>query len=200
MSVRSAITSSTADVSIYPSGGNDWQSDLLNTLHADHTMGNSMGLALWAASEGMPPETFNWLAVTDKRPGSRDYNGAGVQEYPSYDVGIEVLHRKFTGALYLPIGRALQSGDARTLFEAINSSPWCSGCQGGEYPIALLRWIEAGQGANSPTPVIAERPPPQQTGPSPDSWDDKVRFTGVASQRQGAALTSVAGAILDLSR
>lgn len=175
--------------------GSDWIHDVLAAIDATPTVGNTMALALWARSEGMPADTFNWLAATDKRTGSTDYNGSGVQEYPSYAVGIDVLHDKFTGHVYPAIGATLRAGDAPAIYEAINSSPWCHGCQNGHYPIALYQWIESGQpGSGGPTPP-ADHPAAQQTGGAPDSWDHKVTTVGRGFITRGVTLDHTATAI-----
>jgi hypothetical protein len=183
-------------VSPEPSGG-DWIAGILALLGATPTVGNTQALALWARSEGMPPETFNWLAATDVRPGSRDYNSAGVQEYVSMTQGLEVLHAKFTGHIYPAIGATLIAGQAPAIYEAINSSPWCHGCQGGHYPLALYSWIESGQpGTGGPTPIGQQGG--QQTGPKLDSWDGKVSWVGHHVGQSGLNLHGTARAIESL--
>lgn len=178
----------------------DWVADVLGGLHATPTVGNTNVLRLWAASEGMPAGTYNWLAATDKRKGSRNYNKAGVQEYPSYRVGVEVVVTKLSGKLYGDIGAALVAGDARAAYEAINTSPWCKGCQGGEYPVAVLRWIEAGQDPGTTNPQPPGGGPTRQTGATPDSWGDQVSAVASSQHSAGVSLSGTGDALASLLR
>lgn len=155
-----------------------WFADVLDALHLPITTDRAQSLALWARSEGMPDSTFNWLAATDQRPGSTAYNSAGVQRYPSYLVGVQVVVDKLSSSLYRPILAGLQADSAEQTWQAVNASPWCKGCQGGRYPVALYDWLAAGRPAGGPGNPGPDPGPPNQTGDAPDSWDPVVRWVG----------------------
>lgn len=172
-----------------------WYDDVLGGLGLGSTQPRTMSLYLWARSEGMPPTAFNWLAATDPRPGSTPFNGAGVQVYPSYAVGIEVLVTKLSSALYRPVLLALHADDPELIWKAANASGWCPKCQNGRYPIALYDWLAAGKPATGVLAGGVAPTPGQQTGPRPDSWHDKVERGGIYFSEGGLSLGAHARAI-----
>src|SRR6266850_7900853 len=112
-----------------------WVTMLLDALGAPHTSSNLIGLEQWAASEGMPASANNPLAATDTATGSTPFNSFGVQKYPNVATAVAVYKRKLQSITYALIGAELQIGNSLDrLYQRINESPWCGGCQGGHYP------------------------------------------------------------------
>ena len=180
--------------------GVTWYDDVIDALGLSITEDRAQVLALWARSEGMPADAFNWLAATDKRPGSTSYNSAGVQQYPSYNVGVQVVVDKLSSALYAPILDGLKANDALRTYDAINASPWCHGCQGGHYPIALHDWLQAGRPGAAITDIGAQAAATNQTGNTPDSWDPVIRWVGQQHTAIGQHLVNIGTAIGSLTR
>jgi hypothetical protein len=148
----------------------------------------------WAKAEGMPDSANNPLAATDVYPGSIPFNPQGVQRYPNLAALAAVYKRKFTSSTYKAIGAALKTGDdLEAIYVAINKSPWCSGCQGGHYPVDLY---DAVYGHVAPTLPSVPVQPPQGTPIPPAGVDAAWRdltggFTG-ETNRQSSDIQLVA--------
>ena len=151
----------------------DWITLTLSDLGAPETSTNRAALEEWAQSEGMPASANNPLAATDRLTGSTDFNSSGVQNYSSIDVAASLYARKFQTLTYDAIGFALRKGDdLNIIYDAINQSPWCGGCQGGHYPIVMYQQLHGGAGA----------PPVQQqeasgTGPGSSTHQVDLAWT-----------------------
>lgn len=121
-----------------------WQTEVLDALHAPASDENVQILTLWAQSEGTPPEWNNWLATTREWPGAVAVNSAGVKHYPSEADGVAATVDTLRLHYYVQVVYALTQDKGRAeVFAAINQSPWCSGCQGGHYPIRLWEWVNS---------------------------------------------------------
>jgi hypothetical protein len=134
----------------------DWITLTLSDLGAPDTSTNRAALQEWAESEGMPASANNPLAASDKIAGWTPTPGFSEPTYPSIEAAASLYASKFQTLTYDAIGFALREGnDLNTIYEAINQSPWCSGCQGGHYPIVIYQQLFGGAGA---PPVQQQRP------------------------------------------
>lgn len=112
-------------------------------LGAPSTGVNLEALHYWAVSEGMPTSYNNWLATTQNGFGGRVVNSVGVKAYPSVEDGAAATVKTLSNGHYPAIIEQLRYGKSIVqLYAAINDSPWCGGCQGGHYPIALFNFVE----------------------------------------------------------
>lgn len=173
-------------------GNGVWLSAVLRGIKAPVTTTNSTALALWADSEAMPTWVNNWLAATEPAPGARDYNGAGVKYYPTVAVGISATVKSLLLPPYSGIVRAFRAGQNLTgLFDAINASPWCAGCDGGRYPLALWGVTRGrGQGGGDA--------PPRGDAPPEWDWSAKVGVTGGHLSATATAVNAAVRAITSL--
>jgi len=135
----------------------DWVSLTLQYLGATETSTNRVALEEWAQSEGMPASAHNPLAASDHISGWQPTPGYSEPTYPSDDAAARLYATKFQSAQYVKIGFTLELGnDLNAIYDAINQSPWCSGCQGGHYPIVIYNTLHG-----TTTPVA----PPRSTAP-----------------------------------
>lgn len=151
---------------------------MLNMLGAPTTAVTLQALEAWAASEGTPVSWNNPLATTEPWPGAVIVNSAGVRAYPSEYTGAEATAATLRLPAYTAVVRALrQNAGLRAIFDAVNHSPWCSGCQAGQYPVALYRLAYGRGGKPPPLPPPAPAPPPQKgsgaqvNGQVATAWD-----------------------------
>lgn len=160
-------------------GNSIWVGRVLDGIHAARTSNNIAALSMWAQSEAMPGWTYNWLAATQPVSGAKEYNGSGVKVYPTADAGITATVHTLLLPPYAPIVRALKGkASLAALFDAINTSPWCAGCDGGRYPAVL--WA-ATYGKGQGTPGGAPR------SDSPPEWDWSAKVHAAANQFSAAA-------------
>lgn len=124
--------------------------------------GNTLtALTLWADSEGTPDSWNNPLATTEPGFGGYDVNSAGVKAYPSEQAGAEATKATLDYGAYSAVVRAIRDNASwYSIWSAVNQSPWCGGCQGGRYPIALYDAL--GREGHIP-------PPPRPSPPGPPS-------------------------------
>lgn len=127
-----------------------WQQEVLALIGAPDTTANHLALSWWAASEGTDWNRNNWLATTLKTdPQGNQIPTAGiiapnggnpVPAYPTSDIGAHAT--AWTIQAYPAIVGAFRNGnDLAGVYRAINSSSWCSGCQGGRYPVQLYQAV-----------------------------------------------------------
>ena len=133
----------------------DWRTATLHYLGAIPGRYNMAALHYWAESEGMQPYANNPLAYTQHTNGSRPYPPSPtVQIYPNIDTAARLYAAAFRSPLYTAIGIALVADDGlRDIFEAINTSHWCLGCQSGTYPAVLYNAVRGGPVPAGLTPV-----------------------------------------------
>lgn len=126
----------------------DWQSALLHAIGAPNTTSNRLALTYWHQSEGTNPNTHNWLAISDGQNLFPHAGGAIAQAgssspiypFPSQAVGVAATAHFLQYPYYTNVVAAFQqNAGLGAIFSAINASPWCKGCQGGQYPIALAQ-------------------------------------------------------------
>jgi hypothetical protein len=124
----------------------------LHQVGAPVTWPNLDALQAWALSESgynssygtnlAGPLAYNPLAITDSYgvPVTGDVNSAGVKSFGSTSAGVAATAR-FLEHGYSPVIQALRDSNPDALYSAVNASGWCSGCEGGVYPVALHSWI-----------------------------------------------------------
>lgn len=133
-----------------------WEYDLLKALGAPPSQNNLTALNLWAQSEGSV--TNNPLATSGKGAGATTCvaqcgSTSPIYEYDTEADGVAHMAGFLKGSYYSAIVRAFaQDAGIAAIFQAINSSPWCKGCQNGQYPVALSK--AAGGGASSVNPTV----------------------------------------------
>ena len=155
----------------------DWVPGLCDRLGIDEPGDVDLAMGLWAQSEGMPDYANNVLAATDPIKGSKRYNSAGVQIYPSIAVMNDLYASKLRSGKYRGVFNALDDGTALDIYHAINKSPWCPKCSGGNYPIALHDFLVATGAIAGATFVQLLKTPPGQSGPAPEAWDLDISVT-----------------------
>ena len=131
-------------------------------------------LLYWADSEGVPESWNNPLATTYSGYGGADVNSAGVKSYPTEQDGIDATYATLQGGGYSAVVKAIRGNASWSdIWSAVNASPWCGGCQGGKYPVALYDAIQSGGGT---PPVSAGGGAPSGGAPSetPASVDPGV--------------------------
>jgi hypothetical protein len=104
-----------------------WARELLARLPAPDGFDQVVAIVAWEAAEGTTA-AWNPLATTMPAPGSTRFNAAGVQNYPSFDVGLDATVRTLRLRHYTAIVDALRRGaPARQVLEAVAASPWGTG-------------------------------------------------------------------------
>lgn len=155
-----------------PSDPNDWRVQILTKIGAPVTATNLTALQAWALSESgynstygtnlAGPLAFNPLAITDSYgvPTVGSVNSVGVKKFANTQAGVDAT-ALFWQHGYQGIIDALRNSDPVALYQAVNQSGWCAGCQGGHYPIGLSNFLSGGavqgggakfQGGGSGTP------------------------------------------------
>lgn len=152
----------------------------------------SLGLDLWSLSEdstyGMQNKCHNYIAITWPNGTLPPWNSfkcgnstCHVQCYASQAAGIAAtvtfLQQTPYSLLDQEMHEAWWKGKLEKIFYAINGAPFCSGCQGGHYPIRLYDYL-AGHIRSQPsdTLVPGEGPKLQRTPVSIfTAWHDLSR-------------------------
>jgi hypothetical protein len=128
----------------------------------------SLALDLWAQSEGMPDDWFNWLAHTDRVAGcyapatlpDGSRNTDGVVRCPTHAAGVIATVYALNLPYYTHVKFFFQATlvpeKLNDIWTAINASPWCGHCQGGLYPIRLYNYLHE-HGAPEPMIVAAKQ-------------------------------------------
>jgi len=158
----------------------DWRALLLSKMGAPNNNVTSLALYYWAASEGMPAWENNWLATTLSCCGGHSVNSVGVKAYPTVADGVQATWQTLEFGAYSSVVSTFRQGKSLTaIYDAINGSPWCGGCQNGHYPVALYDYLTgrgggpppgggAGGGGTLPLP-----PPPSSD--TADDWSGHVK-------------------------
>ncbi len=160
------------------------------------TADNRLALDLWASSEGMPAWENNWLATTLDGYGGTAVNGVGVKAYPTEDAGARATAGTLVLGYYTAVLNAFkQDAGLAALYIAINASPWCGGCQGGSYPIALHDYLSGGGNISPSNPPAPSAPPaqpnPQDGGTASIAWENMRAFVRQDAPALASALLSV---------
>lgn len=144
----------------------DWRGLVLEGISAPLSELNVDAMQWWADSEGMPAWENNWLATTLGGYGGYPVNSAGVKAYPSVQAGAQATVATLLLGAYAGVVTAFQQGNSLVdIWQQVNSSPWCSHCQNGLYPVVLFDNIHA-------TPTTA---PPPASGPPPSAPPQSVK-------------------------
>lgn len=132
-----------------------WEYDLLKSLGAPASQNNLTALNLWAQSEGSV--TNNALATSGRGAGATTCvaqcgSTSPIYEYATEADGVAHMAAFLKGSFYSQIVRSFaQDAGLAAIFQAINASPWCKGCQNGQYPVALSKAAGGGSASTSPT-------------------------------------------------
>lgn len=142
-----------------------WEYDLLRYLGTPAPLTNEgmdsqfpnslLALNLWAQSEGNV--TNNPLATSGRGAGASNCvaqcgSSSPIYEYDNEADGVAQMGHFLQGSFYSQIVKALVgNADLTTIYSAINSSPWCKGCQNGQYPVDLATVVHGGSGGISGT-------------------------------------------------
>jgi len=132
-----------------------WEYDLLKALGAPASKNNLLALNLWAQSEGSV--TNNPLATSGQGPGATRCvaqcgSTSPIFEYDTEADGVAQMAGFLKGSYYTAIVRAFaQDAGLAAIYQAINSSPWCKGCQSGQYPVDLSKAVGGTALPSSPT-------------------------------------------------
>jgi hypothetical protein len=134
----------------------DWRVQLLKDIGAPTSATNLAALQAWALSESgydstygsylASPQAYNPLAITDGYgvPTVGTVNSVGVLKFGSTQAGADATAR-FLQHGYSSVIQALRNSDPVGLYQAVNASGWCKGCQGGIYPTGLHSMISGGK-------------------------------------------------------
>jgi len=151
-----------------------WECDLLKALGAPCSQNNLTALNLWAQSEGSV--TNNPLATSGYGAGrtvcvAQCGSSSPIFEYDNEADGVAQMSKFLSGSYYTAIVRAFQQdAGLAAIFQAINSSPWCKGCQNGQYPIALSQAVGGkGPGVNPNVGAGGSANPGSPAGAQPGS-------------------------------
>jgi len=161
-----------------------WETDLLAKMGASTSSpSNVTSLQLWAQSEGVPDSWNNWLATTQDGYGGINVNSDGVKAYPTESDGVAATWATLQDAAYKNVVSAFrQNQGEQEIWDAINASPWCGGCQSGHYPVALYDYL---YGGNPPTSGSSSSEPTLKEGDTGTA----VRLLQSSLNRFGAGLT-----------
>ena len=166
-----------ATLTVAPSTTGVWYRDVLAGLGAPDTPTNEQALQAWHTSEGTSPSAYNWLATsgTYGQPTNgviAPNNGNPIHSFANYQAGVNATVRTIQG--YPGVVSALKQGNSLSaIYGAINSSPWCKGCQGGNYPEALASLVG--------NPKVAATLAAQSAGtPIPGACDNAVYLINVS--------------------
>ncbi|HXA33025.1 MAG TPA: hypothetical protein VNV87_12255 [Acidimicrobiales bacterium] len=133
----------------------EWEYELLRYLGTPAPLTNDgmdaqypnslLALNLWAQSEGSV--TNNALATSGRGAGATTCvaqcgSSSPIYEYDNVADGVAQMGRFLQGSFYTKIVSSLVGNASLSdIFSAINSSPWCKGCQSGQYPVALSQAV-----------------------------------------------------------
>ena len=136
-----------------------WEYALLQKLNAPANAITLIGLNLWAKSEGMPATENNPLAITNPKqefgPDAGTVNTSGVVRFKNMQQGVDATANFLSAPTYDAIVTAFQRGTSlNEIFHAINSSPWCAGCENGNYPVALSSYAGKGPISLGSVPIF----------------------------------------------
>jgi hypothetical protein len=132
-----------------------WEYDLLSALGAPTSQNNLTALNLWALSEGNV--TNNPLATSGRGVGAATCvaqcgSTSPVYVYDTEANGVAQMAKFLQGSYYTAIVRAFKTdAGLAAIFQAINSSPWCKGCQNGQYPVDLANAVGGSKATTDPT-------------------------------------------------
>lgn len=121
-----------------------WEADFLSSIDAPVSQTSVFACDKWTESEGTLPDN-NPFAISGKYPGAiRCIAQCGtpseVWAYDTIEHGVAATVAFMGGSNSADIVAAFRAdAGLQAIWQAINSSPWCSGCQGGLYPVELWK-------------------------------------------------------------
>jgi len=124
-----------------------WAKGLLQTLNLPDCPSNLVALVAWQTAENTTA-AWNPLATTLAQNGSTGFNAVGVQNYTSFNAGLEAtadtLRWGYTTQGYgWIIYRLSRCAKPIVTARAIRASNWCRGCAGGEYVTGMVAAVKA---------------------------------------------------------
>lgn len=167
-----------------------WQDLVLDGIGAPKSPTNLQALTAWMQSEGMPAEAHNPLAVSDRSYSYKMVPPWAEPFYPSQGVGVAATLKTLKGSAgnYGPIRDALKhDAGFMAIWQAVNASSWCHGCQGGHYPNVLFNkamGVGGGQSTLVPKTPSSSVPVP---GPTDAHVDYHATITHAATAHVQAA-------------
>ncbi len=130
--------------------------EVLTDAGMDQQFPNSLlALNLWAQSEGSV--TNNPLATSGRGAGATKCvaqcgSSSPIYEYDNVADGVAQMAHFMQGSFYTQIVKSLLgNASLADIYTAINSSPWCKGCQKGHYPVDLAQNVSGGSNGVSST-------------------------------------------------
>jgi peptidoglycan hydrolase CwlO-like protein len=123
-----------------------WAKAFLQEIEAAPCHDNLVVMVAWQVAEGTQA-AWNPLATTLSMPGSTSFNSVGVQNYASFQDGLQAIHQTLeNGSSTYGYGAVLASlrgcAGAMATAQAINASSWCRGCASGAYVTGLVPVVE----------------------------------------------------------
>lgn len=126
-----------------------WGKELCRKIGAPWTPANDIYLRAWAMAEGARAR-WNPFATTQRMPGSTTTmnvngtpNSAGVQDYLSWQQGVDATAKTLLNGYYPALVAALRKGDnAMATAKALAASPWGTGT-------LVVRILSSTGGANT---------------------------------------------------
>jgi hypothetical protein len=168
-----------------------WEADVARYAGFPLTADNKLVLDLWAGSENVAPQDNNPLAVNYPGYGGRSLGGHYA--YPTEDAGARAMASFLLYPNYVGVMAAFRANAGlAALYEAINSSKWCSGCQNGQYPIQLHDYLSGGGFiAPSGAPSSNVPPPPPPAASTHTAWHNFQDFLSSGAPDLGNRLLNV---------
>lgn len=110
---------------------NDWLHAFYDALSVPHTNRNAWAGVSWIQAEG-GTALWNPLNTTQRMPGSWNYNSVGVQNYVSFEQGLEatvktILQARTSLGYYLILERLRASARPSSTLRAVEKSQWGTG-------------------------------------------------------------------------
>jgi hypothetical protein len=124
-----------------------WAGLFLRVMGVPVCRNNVVAVVSWQVAESTQA-AWNPLATTHRMDGSTDFNGVGVQNYPSLAQGLQATKETIDygwdvygyGAIVVSL-RAC--GQPMRTASAINASRWCYGCVDGQYVLNIVPEVDA---------------------------------------------------------
>ena len=143
-----------------------WITGVLNGIGAPVNSVNVKALRMWAASEGMPTNYNNWLATSTQGNGwINTGNSAGVGAFQTESEGVQAtvttLNNSYPGVVSAFRNSGSSKNPLYSIWKSINQSPWCAGCEGGNYPSGFN--IGTNKSGIGVTPIVPEPGLPTST-------------------------------------
>lgn len=101
----------------------------------------------------MPAAAYNWLATSTSWPGDSRHQPYTEPFRRDFATGVAATVSFLHGSYYVHVVAAFRGDHGpRAIWQAVNASPWCAGCQNGRYPIDLYDYLAGTAGGLPPQP------------------------------------------------